>query len=104
MSSPTQRSLKHLRDLGFAADVVERWIPGANIRRDMFQIVDIYALDEYGRSIYVQTTSASNMAARRAKIQTSDILPLLALRGKVLLHGWKKVNGRWALKEEVVEP
>jgi hypothetical protein len=41
--SPTELSLRHLRERGYDCDVVERWIPGANIRRDMIGIIDIVA-------------------------------------------------------------
>jgi hypothetical protein len=101
-TSPTQLSLKRLRELGYEAAVVEKWNPHAKIRQDLFGCIDILALDESGRSIWVQTTSASNMAARRTKLKANDILPRLAMRGKVLLHGWKKVNGRWLCKEEEI--
>ena len=103
MRSPTQRSLKHLRSLGFAAGVVERWIPRANVRKDLFDVVDIVAIDERGRVAWVQTTSYSNMAARRKKLRAADIFPFLCMNGNhVLLHGWQKKNGRWTVKEEVI--
>lgn len=100
---PTSRSLKHLRDRGFAADVVERWIPAAQVRRDLFGCIDIVALTKSGKVLWVQTTSASNMAARRDKLKDNEILPFLTMNGnRVLLHGWQKKNGRWACKEEEV--
>jgi hypothetical protein len=34
--SPTQRSLAHLRRLGYQARVVERWNPFARVRQDLF--------------------------------------------------------------------
>ena len=76
MSSPTQRTLKHLRDQGYRAEVVERWNPHARIRQDLFTIIDVLALSET-EVVAVQTTSASNMKARINKISESDILPLL---------------------------
>lgn len=101
MSSPTQRTLKHLRDRGYRAEVVERWNPHARIRQDLFTIIDVLALSET-EVVAVQTTSASNMKARINKISESDILPLLIkLEWRVIVHGWKKnqKTNRWELKE-----
>lgn len=101
MSSPTQRTLKHLRDLGYKAEVVERWNPHARVRHDLFNIIDVLALNET-EVVAVQTTTASNMKARIDKIAESDILPLLIrLEWRVIVHGWKKNNksNRWELKE-----
>lgn len=101
MSSPTQRTLKHLRDQGYRAEVVERWNPHARIRQDLFTIIDVLALSET-EVVAVQTTTASNMKARIDKISESDILPLLIkLEWRVIVHGWKKNHktNRWELKE-----
>lgn len=101
MSSPTQRTLKHLRDQGYRAEVVERWNPHARIRQDLFTIIDVLALSET-EVVAVQTTSASNMKARIKKIEDADILPLLLrLEWRVIVHGWKKntKTNRWELKE-----
>ena len=98
--SPTQRTLKHLRELGYTAEVVERWNPHARIRHDLFNIIDVLGVSETGVAA-VQTTSAGNMKARINKIAESDILPLLIkLEWKVIVHGWRKNSkGRWELKE-----
>jgi len=98
--SPTQRTLKHLRELGYTAEVVERWNPHARVRHDLFNIIDVLGVSETGVAA-VQTTSAGNMKARINKIAESDILPLLIkLEWKVIVHGWRKNSkGRWELKE-----
>lgn len=101
MRSPTQRSLKYLRDTrGCLADVCERWIPGANVRKDLFGIVDIVAINDEGRWL-VQTTSRSNMSARIKKIRESEALPVLLKAGfRVVVHGWSKDSkGKWVLRE-----
>jgi vacuolar-type H+-ATPase subunit F/Vma7 len=100
MSSPTQRTLKHLRDEGYRAEVVERWNPHARVRHDLFNVIDVLALNE-SEVVAVQTTTASNMKARIDKISESDILPLLIkLEWRVIVHGWKKntKTNRWELK------
>jgi hypothetical protein len=103
MSSPTQRSLKHLRDNGLLAGVVERWIPRANVRSDLFGCIDIVALEEDGTTVFVQTTTGDHFAERRKKIEANDALPRMTAKGRVVLHGWRKnAKGRWVLREEVL--
>lgn len=99
MSSPTQRTLKHLRDAGYPlVQVVERWNPYAGVRQDLFGLVDVLAVGD--DIVGVQTTSASNVSKRVAKITESPALPILRKAGiRVLVHGWRKVRGRWTLRE-----
>jgi len=99
MSSPTQRSLEHLRELGYVAEVVERWIPQARIRRDLFGVIDIVAV-RAGETVGIQATSASNVSARVRKIAAASALPVLRAAGwRLLVHGWGKRAGRWQLRE-----
>lgn len=107
MSSPTQRSLKKLREEFPFVAVVEKWNPHARVRQDLFGFADIIAMDgKY--TVLVQTTSASNMAARRKKILENHAAFLWVNEDrcrKILLHGWKKNKSkRWELKEEEVNP
>lgn len=97
--SPTQRSLKNLRERYPLVQVVEKWIPQARKRIDLFGIIDIVCVSET-EIAGIQTTSASNVAARVAKITESPALPILRKAGiRVLVHGWRKSKGRWALRE-----
>lgn len=97
MSSPTQRTLKHMRDAGFTAEVVEKWIPGANIRKDLFGFIDILGVHpDTGEVLAVQSTSHSNVSARVRKITDHENLPIVRLAGWTLhVHGWRKVGNRW---------
>jgi hypothetical protein len=99
MSSPTQRTLRHLREAGYPlVQVVERWNPYARVRQDLFGVIDVLAV---GPDILaVQTTSGSNVSARVKKITESEALPILRKAGiRVLVHGWKKSKGHWVLRE-----
>lgn len=100
MSTPTQRSLKLMRDRGYMAAVTERWNPHARVRQDLFGIVDVLCLGE-DDIVAVQTTSASNMSSRVRKIEDSEALPALRRVGiRVVVHGWRKgANGRWFVRE-----
>lgn len=109
MSSPTQRSLKLMRSRGYLCDITERWVPAANIRKDLYGFVDILCVspkmgfEGEGCSppiVGVQSTSYSNVSARVKKIMESPNLPIVAGAGiMVVVHGWRKVKNRWVVKE-----
>lgn len=89
--SPTERSLRHCRDLGWVADVAEKWVPFSRNRRDLFGFVDVVALT--GEHILaIQATSGSNVAARLKKIRD---LPAhrdwLKSGGLLEVWGWRQV-------------
>lgn len=67
MSSPTSRTLALLREQGWTAEVVERWIAQSRTRKDLFGIADIVAFNER-LVMLVQTTSTPNMSVRISKI------------------------------------
>jgi hypothetical protein len=94
VSSPTQRTLKYLRENGWTACVVERWIERAKKRVDAFGFGDILAFssDPYSNQIVlVQTTSATNHAAHRQKILAEPLaLGWLRAGGDILLVSWRK--------------
>lgn len=100
MTSPTQRSLKYLRAEGFTAEVVEKYNSFAKIRIDLFGILDLVAIKD-GVTLGVQTTSYSNMSARRTKIlESENYKKLKQANWKIHVHGWKKKkNGRYELKQ-----
>ena len=96
--SPTQRSLKHLRELGHPlVGVVERWNAFAGVRLVLFGCLDVLVV---GPDIVgVRTTSGSNAASRVLKLRSSDALPVLKQAGVgVAVHGWRKLKGRWSVR------
>lgn len=96
-ASPTTRSLALLRSEGYLAEVVERWVPGANVRRDLFGIGDVVAL-RGSETLLVQTTSASNVPARVTKIADAPTTAAVRDAGwRIEVHGWEKRRGRWTL-------
>lgn len=100
MTSPTQRSLKYLRDNGWEPEVVEKYNSFARIRIDLFGFLDILAV-KGDVTLGVQTTSYSNMSARRTKIlESENYKKLKQANWKIHVHGWKKKkNGRYELKQ-----
>lgn len=102
MSSPTQRSLKYLREAGNEAQVVERWNAFAHIRVDLFGWIDIVAVNPQVHGILgVQTTTAANVSARALKARGNKALRAWLLAGgRLALHGWHKKKNRWVLHTE----
>jgi hypothetical protein len=96
----TARTLAMLRKGGYLADIVERWVPHAKIRRDLFGFADIIAIraGEPG-AMLKQTTTAANLPSRRRKAQSAPAMRTwLASGGKFELWGWHYHNGRWQAK------
>lgn len=91
--TPTQRTLKLLRSQGFAAQVVEQTIPKTFIKRDLYGIIDIIAVNAT-YTLGIQTTSGSNVAARIRKAIESEHLQLWlsAPNRRFLIHGWRMVK------------
>lgn len=102
--SPTARTLRYLRDRGWVAEVVEKWVPGANIRKDFLGFIDILAMREGDkRMLGVQATSTSNMGARKKKAEELSNLHLwLSCGHQFWVFGWSKVGNRYELKAEAV--
>lgn len=99
MSSPTQRTLAEMRRRGCLADVTERWIPGAMVRRDLFGFGDVLAVGER-EVVMIQATSASNAASRIRKITEHENVGAVRKGGiRILVHAWRKVRGRRHLRE-----
>ena len=87
--SPSARTLKYFKDNDIPAGVVDRWIPQANKRVDLFGFIDIIAM--YPDAIVgVQCTSGSNHSSHKTKILASDkSLQWLGL-GRIELWSWEK--------------
>lgn len=87
--SPSARTLKYFKDNSIPAGVVERWIPQANKRVDLFGFIDIVAI--YPDAIVgVQVTSGSNHSGHKKKILESDKTLLWLEHGRVELWSWSK--------------
>lgn len=97
--SPTQRSLKHLREQGYRVAIVEKWNPHARIRQDLFGFIDLLAI-RGPETLAVQSTSRSNVAARVAKINDAEALYDVRKAGwRIVVQGWGKLKAGWTLKE-----
>ena len=97
--STTQRSLKHMRDQGYYAEVVERYNFFTKRKNDLFGFIDILCIKE-GEVVGVQTTSYGHISDRTKKILEHENFATVKAAGiRVIVHGWRKVGNRWQVKE-----
>jgi hypothetical protein len=98
--TPTQRSLKHMRDQGYTVDIAEHWQAFAKKRRDLFTVIDWVCLGD-NETVGVQTTSLANVSARVKKISECEHLGALRKAGwRLLVQGWGKgKDGKYRLRE-----
>lgn len=93
--SPTQRTLKLLREEGWTAAVVEKWNPYARIRQDLWG-VDVLAIESGGvfvkrNLLAVQACAGSSHAARRAKLcGNPDVRKLMEAGVTVEVWSWSQ--------------
>lgn len=98
--SPTQRSLKALRAEGWTVDVVERWLPGINRRKDLFDCYDLLAIKKNHRPLLVQVTS-TGVASRVKKVCEHELHQLVSSIFAIEVHGWRK-NSKGRIVQRVV--
>ena len=97
-TSPTQRSLKLLRDDGWNCAITEHWNPFAHIRQDLFGFVDILAIRDR-EMLAVQTTTLEHSKAREEKIRSNPLSEILKSTGcKIIVHGWRRLKSGWECK------
>lgn len=104
--TPTARTLAACRKTGRIAEVVERWIPRANKRKDLFGFIDIVVLDGLPGVLGIQCTSGSNVSARVKKIR-EECWPAaeswLRAENRIEVWGWRKKAGRWGVRIVKIE-
>ena len=95
-TSPTQRSLKRLREMGYTVQVVEKWNPHSKTRQDLFGFIDLLAIRK-GEVLAVQATSRDNVASRVRKIADHENVGIVRQAGiRIEVHGWAKMaSGRY---------
>jgi len=90
--SPTQRSLKYLRALGYHCAIVERWNHHTKIRQDLFGFADLLCIKKGCSPLLVQVTS-SGWSSRIRKIQAEPLSELALASGfDIEVHGWRKLK------------
>jgi hypothetical protein len=102
--TPTARSLLHLRKCGYVADVVERFIAHAGIRKDFLGCIDIIAVSRREPGVLaIQATSLSHVGARLAKARSRPELKVWLKSASFEVWGWALRGGRWEVKRVAVQ-
>lgn len=103
--SPTVLSLKHYRDMGYVAWVVEKFNSFAKVRQDFLGCIDILCFKgSVPGVIGIQTTTDANFNKRIYKAMQNEYLEEWMKAGnKFIVHGWGKHGPRgkrklWELK------
>lgn len=109
--TPTQLSLKKLKEEGYHAKVVEHWNPFAHIRQDLFGAIDILSVKATEQGcLGIQATTTGNMNSRIAKATALPAIRAFVSAGnRFVVWGWAKRGERgkrktWTLKEHLVHP
>jgi hypothetical protein len=94
--TPTQRTLKVLRDAGWLPWVVERYAGG--VRIDLYNCMDLIALK--GSTTMVVQCTSTGVSERVAKVLGSPYLPAMLEAGwLVVVMGWRKnAKGRYTMR------
>lgn len=101
-ASPTSRSLAYCREQGWPVEVVERWIPQARRRKDLFGFIDLVAITPDG-ILGIQATSGSNVSARVEKAKDQPHYGAWLAFARAEVWGWAKQGPRgkrkvWTLR------
>jgi hypothetical protein len=109
--SPTARTLAALRADGWIAAIVEKWNAHARRRVDLFGIGDVLAIRPGEPVLLIQTTTATNLVARRTKARAEPhLMAWLATGSRFELWAWAKRGARgkpkrWTVtREPVTQP
>jgi len=93
MRSPTERSLKLLRENGYIVWVVESYNAYTKRRKDLYGFIDIVGLHTKKTGLLgIQTTTGSNLSTRIKKAENINAYHRwLACGNDVEFHGWRKI-------------
>ena len=92
--TPTERSLKLMRERGDQCAVVEKWNAFTKTRHDLFGFIDILCLG-WDEVIGIQATSYSNVSARVKKITEHENVGAVRKAGiGIIGHGWHVPKGK----------
>jgi hypothetical protein len=110
--SPTQRTLRELRQRGVIVAIVERWNQFGGpfgIRQDLWGFGDALALyPEYKGVTAIQCCARSGLSAHRTKILENEIAPeFLKAENRIEIWAWGKVKkvrgGKLMVYKPVIE-
>lgn len=98
-ASPTQLTLRELRETWPLVEVVERWNAHARIRQDLFGFIDVLAVGPSG-VLGVQATSDDHVSHRVRKIADHPNVAAVREAGIAIeVWGWAKKGRRWECRK-----
>lgn len=96
--SPTQLTIRELKVRGFPYWITEHWDYYAKKRKDLWGFCDILVLDGLPGSLAIQTTTGSNVSARKTKILEIEYAEKWFRAGnRVSIWAWRKIWTKNAL-------
>lgn len=96
--SPSALTAERLKSEGWLVETVERWIPGANVRKDLLGFIDQLCFKD-DIVIAIQSTSWTNVKARVIKITESDNIKIVRRIGwPIYVYGWRKTKNKYECK------
>ncbi len=108
--TPTQRTLRHLREQGYRTAICERWVPrpdlpGGGHKLDLYGCFDLLAIRP-GEILAVQSCGVNHAAHRRKLLgeRREAVLAWLAAGGRVQLISWRKLLVRRGGKARRYQP
>lgn len=107
-ASPTERTLKWLREQGIACEVVEKWMPRTRQRKDLFGGIDIVGIRADPQlTVGVQATSGGHVSDRVKKIvEIPELRTWVEAGNQLWVVGWRlagKKGQRKTWQPRVVE-
>jgi hypothetical protein len=100
VTSPTARTLKRLRQHGYACDVAERFIAAVQRKKDLLGFADVVAVKAGEPILAVQATSLGHVGDRlRRCTARPELHAWLKAGGRFAVWGWFNRGGRWGMKE-----
>lgn len=99
-TSPTQRTIRALKDLGRICAIAEKWQmiprhPAGGVRKDLFGFIDVVSLDPERGIVAIQSCGQS-FADHYRKITDSECteaaIEWLKCGGSIELWAWRKVK------------
>ena len=111
-TTPTQRTLREIRQQGRLVDVSEKWVinpkhPAGGFRKDLFGFIDLVVLDPEQGFVAIQSCGSS-FKAHLDKILdsecTENVIAWLKCGGRVELWGWRKLKLKRGGKAMVWRP
>lgn len=107
--TPTARTTKFFRELGFVVERVEQRIPHSFITRDFIGAADLIAFQPDVGILALQVTSGANHAARKDKVMSEPrVRSWLQSGGRFEIVSWVKQGARgqrklWVCRREEIK-